>query len=61
MASVGHLALLLSLGLAAYASVATFLGAKQKLPELWKSGRHASWAVTGMSSIAVAALGICLA
>ncbi len=56
MASVGHLALLLSLGLAAYASVATLLGAKQKLPELWKSGRHASWAVTGMTSIAVAAL-----
>jgi len=56
MASVGHLALLLSLGLAAYATVATLLGAKQKLPELWKSGRHASWAVMAMTSIAVAAL-----
>jgi len=60
MASIGHIMLLLSMGLAVYATVAAFLGQQRKMPELWISGRHASWAVAGTTTAAVISLGYAL-
>jgi cytochrome c-type biogenesis protein CcmF len=60
MADVGRLILLVSLGLGAYAAVGSFLAAKRKLPQLWISSRHASWAIAGLMTVAVAALVVAL-
>ena len=56
LAELGHLAVILALGAAIYAVVASALGAHRGVPELHLSGRRAHQAVAALTTLAALAL-----
>ncbi len=56
MAELGYAAIITAFIIAIYATVAAFIGARARIPELWLSTRHAVFVTFGLTSIASAAL-----
>ncbi len=56
MVFIGNFALALALLLAVYATGASVIGARRKLPALVESAAHAMWATAGMVAVAAAVL-----
>jgi cytochrome c-type biogenesis protein CcmF len=56
MADIGHLSLLAGLALAVYATLASFIGARRRMPELVASGHNGAWAAVILTVLAFSAL-----